>query len=44
MTEHVIEAVIFVAAMLALTIAILAALYCIVRDAPPQPPTGRNEK
>jgi hypothetical protein len=31
------EAVIFVAAMLTLAIAILAALYGIVRDAKPQP-------
>jgi hypothetical protein len=31
------EAVIFVAAILTLTVAILAALYFIVRDAPPQP-------
>jgi hypothetical protein len=37
------EAVIFVAAMLTLTIAILAALYGIVRNAP-QPPTGQNEE
>jgi len=31
------EAVIFVAAILTLVSAILAALYVIVRDAPPQP-------
>jgi hypothetical protein len=31
------EALIFVAAMLTLVSAILAALYVIVRDAPPQP-------
>ena len=38
------EAVIFVAAMLTLAIAILAALYGIMRNAPPQPPTGQNEE
>jgi hypothetical protein len=37
------EAVIFVAAMLTLTIAILAALYGFVRNAP-QPPAGQNEE
>jgi hypothetical protein len=31
------EAVIFIAALLTLACAILAALYVIVRDAPPQP-------
>ena len=33
-----IEAVIFVAAMLTLAIAILAVIYGVLRDAPPQPP------
>ena len=33
-----IEGVIFVAAMLTLAIAILAVLYGILRDVPPQPP------
>jgi hypothetical protein len=33
-----IEAVIFVAAMLTLAIAILAAIYGILRDVSPQPP------
>jgi len=42
------EAVIFVAAMLTLAIATLAAFYRIVRDAPPQPqqqcPRGTSNK
>jgi hypothetical protein len=33
-----IEAVIFVAAMLTLTIAVLAVIYGILRDVPPRPP------
>jgi hypothetical protein len=31
------DALVFAAALLILAIAILTALYCIVRDAPPQP-------